>query len=74
MKPNEESPVPLPADDELVCGRKMTIAPQNYYAAEFRGQKIYFCTEFCLESFKADPEKFFVAHSRNRLKAPETQK
>ena len=68
MNPEDKPPVPLPAENELVCGRKMTIAPQNYYAAEFCGQVIYFCTEFCLESFKADPERFFNAHSKNRVK------
>ena len=42
----------------LVCRRKMTTAPENFYHAEYKGQVIYFCTEFCLESFKADPERF----------------
>ena len=74
MNPDDRPPTPLPADDELVCGRKMTIAPQNYYPAKYRGQMIYFCTEFCLESFKADPDRFFIAHSRNRLKAMEAKK
>ncbi len=48
----------------LVCGRKMTIPAENYYQAEYRGQAVYFCTEFCLEHFLRDPERFYKAHQR----------
>lgn len=44
----------------------MTIPPENYYRAEYQGRAIYFCTEFCLESFRADPERFYIAHSRRK--------
>jgi len=50
----------------LVCGRNMTTLPENYYRAEYQGRIIYFCTEFCLESFKADPDRFYIAHSRKK--------
>lgn len=63
--PYPEEPMPGTCGT-LVCRRKMTTAPENYYHAEFRGQVIYFCTEFCLESFKADPERFYTAHSRRK--------
>jgi len=52
--------------NHLVCGRIMTIAPENYYHAEYQGRDIYFCTEFCLEAFRADPERFYNAHSRRK--------
>jgi YHS domain-containing protein len=26
---------------------------------------IYFCTEFCRNAFKADPDRFYEAHGRN---------
>ena len=58
---------PAPATPtNLVCGRVMTIPPENYYRAEYQGRAIYFCTEFCLESFRADPERFYNAHSRRK--------
>jgi YHS domain-containing protein len=63
---------PLPPEEEkntpqtLVCGRNMTIPAENYYRAEYQGRAIYFCTEFCLEAFKADPDRFYIAHSRKK--------
>lgn len=47
-----------------VCGREMTTAPENYDSAEYQGRIIYFCTSFCLDAFRADPERFYAAHSR----------
>ncbi|PKN93164.1 MAG: hypothetical protein CVU44_12105 [Chloroflexi bacterium HGW-Chloroflexi-6] len=52
----------------LVCGRTMTTAPENYYPAEYQGRIIYFCTEFCLDAFKADPDRFYSAHSKSAKK------
>ncbi|GAB4485322.1 MAG: hypothetical protein OHK0031_09390 [Anaerolineales bacterium] len=48
----------------LVCGRGMTVAPENFPRAERNGAPIYFCTSFCLEAYLADPERFYAAHSR----------
>jgi YHS domain-containing protein len=61
MEPEPDLPEPA-----LVCGRRMTIPPENYFRAEHLGQVIYFCTEFCLEHFLRDPERFYEAHSRPR--------
>lgn len=47
----------------------MTIPPENYYRAEYQGRTIYFCTEFCLESFNADPDRFYKAHSTQKDKS-----
>jgi YHS domain-containing protein len=47
-----------------VCHRTMTTAPENYYRAEYQGRTIYFCTVFCLDTFNADPDRFYAAHSR----------
>ncbi len=44
----------------------MTAPLENYYTAEYQGRTIYFCTEFCLETFNADPDRFYVAHSRKK--------
>jgi YHS domain-containing protein len=66
--PAEKQPFPRPVQPpaSLVCGRVMTIAAENYYPAEYQGRIIYFCTEFCLEAFRADPDRFYSAHSRRK--------
>jgi YHS domain-containing protein len=73
-----EKPIPVPEVQPpdpgltLVCGRSMTIPPENYYRAEYQGRSIYFCTEFCLEAFRADPDRFYAAHSRKKDKRVST--
>jgi YHS domain-containing protein len=47
----------------------MTTAPENYYPAEYQGRTIYFCTEFCLDAFKADHDRFYIAHSKSAKNA-----
>jgi YHS domain-containing protein len=37
-----------------------------YPRSEYQGQTICFCTEFCLEAFEADPQRFYNAHSRKK--------
>jgi YHS domain-containing protein len=64
--PDDPKPSAPPSDESLVCGRKMTTAPENFYPAEYQGRVIYFCTHFCLETFNADPERFYAAHSRSK--------
>lgn len=49
-----------------VCGRPVTNDPIYHYPTEFQGQTIYFCTEYCLEAFLADPERFYLAHSTKK--------
>ena len=60
----EEALAPL--EPALVCGRRMTVPAENYYQAEYRKQTVYFCTEFCLEHFLRDPERFYEAHHRRQ--------
>jgi YHS domain-containing protein len=60
-------PAPEPEPEQtLVCGRSMTIPAEYYYPAEYQGRRIYFCTVFCLETFQADPDRFYAAHSRKK--------
>jgi P-type Cu+ transporter len=51
---------PQPAEAEVldpVCG--MTIAPADAVGtADYHGQTYYFCSDSCLEQFRADPAKF----------------
>jgi len=51
-----------------VCRRAMTTDIDWYPRAEYQNRTIYFCTEFCLEAFKADPDRFYKAHSQKKDK------
>ena len=49
----------------MLCGRFINGDPCYYPNAEHHGQVIYFCTEFCRNAFKADPDRFYEAHGCN---------
>ena len=51
---------------QTVCGRNMTAEINWYPHSEHCGKPIYFCTEFCLDAFNADPDRFYAAHSRKK--------
>jgi YHS domain-containing protein len=55
FKPNSDLP--------LLCGRSINGDPHYIPSAEYQGRVIHFCTDFCLNAFKADPERFQSAHS-----------
>ena len=40
-----------------VCGMQ-TGSPEDYIPYEHDGRTVYFCSEHCLEKFKADPERY----------------
>jgi DNA polymerase-4 len=61
--------LPEPQDEagdgpKNVCGRRITSNLEGYPSATYQGRTIYFCTEFCLEAFRRDPDLFYLAHSR----------
>jgi YHS domain-containing protein len=51
-------------EPSMLCGRRMTVHPDYAIQSEHQGYIIYFCTESCLNAFKADPERFYCAHSK----------
>lgn len=58
-------------DDEArytVCGRRLRSDPAYAFPTTYQDRTIYFCTEFCLWAFEADPDRFYAAHSRNAAK------
>jgi YHS domain-containing protein len=55
---------PLP---KTVCGRKMTADVVWYPQARYQNRTIYFCTEFCLDAFEADPDRFYTAHREKQV-------
>jgi len=48
----------------MLCGRRMTVHPDYTIQANHQGGTIYFCTESCLNAFRADRERFYCAHSK----------
>ena len=63
-----KTPTPVTAPCYAVCGRRITTDPAYAFPTPYQGRTIYFCTEFCLWAFEADPERFYAAHSRNAEK------
>ena len=65
-------PEPKPAEAHprtaftTVCRRTIHNNPVYYPQAEYQGRIIYFCTEFCLDAFKADPDRFYAAHRKKK--------
>ena len=51
-------------EPKMVCNRRMTVHPDYAIHADYQGRTIYFCTESCLNAFRADPERFYCAHSK----------
>ena len=60
-------PVETFAFPETVCHRTVTGDPAYYPKAEYHGRTVYFCTEYCLRAFLADPERFYPAHRKRRM-------
>jgi YHS domain-containing protein len=52
---------------ETVCHRTITGDRAYFPKAEYQGRTIYFCTDYCLNAFLSDPQRFFPAHSRRRV-------
>lgn len=44
-----------------VCGMKVNNKSQ--YSMDFKGKQYYFCSENCLNQFKASPEKYVTVQS-----------
>ena len=55
-----------------LCGRIFRDTDPVYFPrAEFRGRRIYLCTESCLGAFLADPDLFYKVHRNSEKgKAP----
>jgi YHS domain-containing protein len=64
---NEDQAIP-PREPKTVCGREMTTDSDWYPKAEYEGRIIHFCTEVCLDAFRADPDRFYAAHGKKQIK------
>jgi len=57
--------IPKPSSEPtMLCGRRMTVHLDYAIRANYQGRIIHFCTESCLNAFRADPERFYYAHSK----------
>ncbi len=48
------------------CGRKSK-DPSKYPSAEYRGERIYFCTQACLDVFLLNPDPFMAGEIEHPL-------
>lgn len=48
----------------LLCGRFLTGDQRYFPQAEYCGQTVYFCTEYCWRAFLADPKRFSLVHRK----------
>jgi len=61
MEPDKTPELPM------VCGRSINGDPHYFPNAEYRGRRIYFCTEFCRNAFEASPDRFVEVHSHGMI-------
>lgn len=55
-----ETPSPLPQPEyKTACGGKIK-DPSKFPGAEYRAERIYFCTQACLEVFLLNPGLFMT--------------
>ena len=47
-----------------LCGRVFHSDPDYFPQAEYRGRRIYLCTDSCLGAFLSDPDRFVSAHKK----------
>ncbi|KAF0108636.1 MAG: hypothetical protein FD146_522 [Anaerolineaceae bacterium] len=62
MTAPDKSPIPM------VCGRTIIGDPDFFPQAEYRGQTVYFCTDFCLNAFLSAPDRFYAVHSKKYVR------
>jgi YHS domain-containing protein len=58
MEPNETTSLPM------LCGRNINGNPTYFPKAEYHGQPVFFCTQYCRNAFESAPDRFFEAHRR----------
>ena len=54
-----------------ICGRVFHSDPDYFPQAEYRGRRIYLCTDSCLGAFLSDPDRFVAAHKKKSVQKGE---
>lgn len=49
-----------------VCGGEIK-DPSHYPSAEYRGERVYFCTRACLRAFEQNPDAFMAGEIEHPL-------
>jgi YHS domain-containing protein len=50
----------------MVCSRAVAGDARYFPQREYKGRTLYFCTDYCLNAFLEDPERFLAAHRKKR--------
>jgi len=61
----EPAPALLP-EYKSACGGKLK-DPTNYPSADYRGERVYFCTLACLRVFEQAPDAFMAGEVEHPL-------
>ena len=64
----EETETKKPASFVTICGRVFHADPDYFPQAEYRGRRIYLCTDSCLGAFLSDSDRFVAAHKKSYKK------
>lgn len=51
-----------------ICGRVFHADSDYFPQAEYRGRRIFLCTDSCLGAFLSDSDRFVAAHSKSYKK------
>ncbi len=57
---------PKTPDFQTACGGKIK-DPAKYPSAEYRGERVYFCTKACLRVFEQNPDAFMAGEVEHPL-------
>ena len=67
MKNNQTQMVKPPVQEfKTACGGKITDV-SKYPSADYRGERIFFCTRACLKLFLLDPDPFMAGEVEHPL-------
>ncbi len=63
---SNEASHPSQPEYKTACGGKLK-DPTSYPSAEYRGERVFFCTRACLRVFEEDPDAFMAGEVEHPL-------
>ncbi len=67
---NVQTNHPIEPEYKTACGGKIK-DPSKFPSADYRGERIYFCTRACLRVFEQDPDPFMEGKVEHPLEEDE---
>lgn len=61
-------PLPPVPEFKVACGGKITDTSQ-YPSADYRAERVYFCTQACLDIFLLNPDLFMAGEVEHPIEA-----